>query len=63
MAMILGIEASLCKNGNSDVLLRNLLKGAADVGENNELTRLIDYQFQPCIACEECRKDREFKGK
>jgi multimeric flavodoxin WrbA len=57
MAKILGIAASPRKGGNSDVLLKNLLKGAAAAGANTEQVCLIDYQFQPRVGCERCRKD------
>ncbi len=62
MAKILGIAASPRKGGNSDVLLKNLLKGAAIAGAKTEQIRLIDYQFQPCIGCERCRKDGRCTG-
>ncbi|MBS3759742.1 MAG: flavodoxin family protein [Desulfobacterales bacterium] len=55
---VLGVAGSPRKNGNSDVLLRQVLKG---VGQENiacSLIQLRDIQFQGCIGCERCRKDK-----
>ncbi len=62
MKKILGIGGSPRKGGNSDILLQRLLKGASDEGVATEEIQLREYQFQPCIACERCRKDKECTG-
>ena len=62
MKKILGIGGSPRKGGNSDLLLQRLLKGARDEGIATEEIQLRDYQFQPCIACERCRKDKRCTG-
>jgi len=55
---ITGIAASPRKNGNSDVLLNNIVNGARQNNVLAEKINLRDYQFQPCIGCEKCRKDK-----
>lgn len=59
---VLGIGGSPRKNGNSDVLLRQVLKGVNQ--ENIECCslQLRDIQFQGCIGCEKCRKDKICTG-
>ena len=54
---ITGIGASPRKGGNSDVLMKHILNGAGRRGVAFEAVRLTDYQFQPCIGCEKCRKN------
>ncbi|MFC2025260.1 flavodoxin family protein [Chloroflexota bacterium] len=62
MKKILGIGGSPRKGGNSDILLKQLLKGARNEGIAAEEIQLRDYQFQPCIGCERCRKDKRCTG-
>ena len=59
---VLGISASPRKNGNSDVLLKHILKGVNQQEINAEKILLRDYHFQPCIGCEKCRKDKICTG-
>jgi len=54
---IIGIVGSPRKNGNSDILLNHILSGAKEANVFTERIHLRDYQFQPCIGCEKCRKD------
>jgi len=61
MKKVLGIGGSPRKGGNSDILLRQLLKGARN-GAATEEIHLRDYQFQSCIGCERCRKDKQCTG-
>jgi len=58
----IGIGGSPRKGGNSDVLLKTILKSATDRGLNTESVHLRDYQFQPCIGCEGCRKAKACVG-
>jgi multimeric flavodoxin WrbA len=44
------------------MLLKRLLKGASDEGVTTEGIQLRDYQFQACIGCERCRKDKQCTG-
>ena len=62
MKKILGIGGSPRKGGNSDILLKQLLKGARNEGIATEEIQLRDYQFQPCIGCERCRNDKRCTG-
>ncbi|MFC2007396.1 flavodoxin family protein [Chloroflexota bacterium] len=58
MKKVLGIGSSPRKGGNSDILLKRMLKGARDGGVATEEVQLRDYLFQPCIGCERCRKEK-----
>ncbi len=54
---VVGIGGSPRKGGNSDILLKHILKG---VSENNITAvnhQLRNFQYQGCIGCEKCRKD------
>ena len=62
MKKVLGIGSSPRKGGNSDILLKRLLKGARDESAAAEEIQLRDYQFQSCIGCERCRKDKRCTG-
>jgi multimeric flavodoxin WrbA len=62
MKKVLGIGGSPRKGGNSDILLKCILKGAAGEGVATEEIQLRDYQFQPCNGCERCRKDKQCTG-
>jgi multimeric flavodoxin WrbA len=62
MKNILGIGGSPRKNGNSDILMKYFIKGAREEGTAIEEIQLRDYQFQPCIGCERCRKDKQCTG-
>ncbi|WP_300671859.1 flavodoxin family protein [Desulfoluna sp.] len=59
---VLGLSGSPRKNGNSDLLLKEVLKGAKQQGATSEGIYLRDVQFQPCIGCEKCRKDHICTG-
>lgn len=59
---ILGIGGSPRRGGNSDILLKRILKGAEKEGVPTELVQLRNYDFGPCIGCEKCRKDRICTG-
>ena len=56
MAKVLGVGASPRKGGNTDILLRKALAGAAAAGAAAEEIQLRDYAIQPCVGCENCRK-------
>ena len=59
---ILGISGSPRKNGNSDTLLKNIIKGAASLEFRATSLNLSDIRFQGCIGCEKCRKDKVCTG-
>ncbi len=54
---ILGVGGSPRKNGNTDVLLDNFLKGAESVGAETKKILLRNHSIESCIGCEACRKD------
>jgi len=41
---------------NTVTLLKNVLKGAASVGEKTELVQLYDLKYSGCISCFACKK-------
>ena len=59
---VLGVSGSPRKNGNSDVLLKSLLTGVSRQNMDSEHFNLTDIQFQGCIGCERCRKDKICTG-
>ncbi|MGE4298428.1 MAG: flavodoxin family protein [Desulfovibrionaceae bacterium] len=56
--MIIGIEGSPRKGGNSHKLLRAVLSGARREGKAAQEVHLRDYRYDPCVGCEACRKDK-----
>ena len=59
---VLGINGSPRKNGNSDILLDNIIAGLSQKNISSERINLKDIQFQGCIGCERCRKDKICTG-
>jgi multimeric flavodoxin WrbA len=59
---ILGICGSPRIKGNSDVLMKHILKGVRKEDVPAEDVHLRDYNYQPCIGCEKCRKDNICTG-
>ncbi len=59
MKKILGIMGSPRKNGNTHVLLSEILKGAAQEGANSEIIFLIDQNIRECDGCYSCWKGNE----
>jgi multimeric flavodoxin WrbA len=58
---ILCIGGSPRVNGNSDVVLKTIVKTVhRDI--ETEIIQLRDYCFQSCIGCERCRKDKYCSG-
>ena len=53
---ILGVGGSPRKGGNSDVLLRQIIKGVQTQGIDHRIVQLREYQYLGCIGCEKCRK-------
>jgi multimeric flavodoxin WrbA len=58
----IGIGGSPRKGGNSDVLLKHILKGVSENQIIADKVQLRDYQYQACIGCESCRKDKICTG-
>jgi len=62
MKKLLGIGGSPRKGGNSDILLKHIIKGASSEGVATKEIQLRDYQFKTCIGCEQCRKNKHCTG-
>jgi multimeric flavodoxin WrbA len=56
--MILGIEGSPRKGGNSHTMLSEVLAGAQNAGPFCHEVHLRDYKYEPCVGCEKCRTDK-----
>lgn len=52
----LAVACSPRKDGNTEILARRALEGAASTGADTELLFLRDYRYAPCIACDGCFK-------
>ncbi len=59
---VFGVSGSPRRNGNSDILLKSILTGVAQHDLSSEYLNLTDLQFQGCIGCERCRKDKICTG-
>jgi len=59
---VLGIGGSPRKNGNSDVLLKHILKAVTENKITVDSFQLRDVQYQGCIGCEKCRKNKICTG-
>jgi multimeric flavodoxin WrbA len=54
---VVGIGGSPRKGGNSDILLKHILKGVTENNITADSHQLRNFQYQGCIGCEKCRKD------
>lgn len=59
---VLGVAGSPRRNGNCDVLVRQVLKGVSQEDVASSLVQLRGIHFQGCIGCEKCRKDKICTG-
>jgi len=65
---VLGISSSPRERSNSDLLLREALRGAESAAAATEYITLRDHEFGPCVACGacartgRCRFDDAFQG-
>ena len=50
----LGLATSPRPDGNTTILLKKALEGAAKSGARTELISLNRFNFSPCIACDGC---------
>jgi len=57
MVRVVGLVGSPRKNGNTEVLIDEALKGASDAGADTEVFRLADMNINPCRACVYCRSN------
>ena len=53
---IVVISSTLRKNGNSELLAKEFLKGAQEVGNNVEFVTLQDKEIKFCKGCLACQK-------
>lgn len=59
---VLGISGSPRNGGNSDIILKHMQKGVAKSNIATLGFHLRDFQYQGCIGCERCRKDKICTG-
>jgi multimeric flavodoxin WrbA len=57
MNKVLGIAGSPRRNGNTELLLKELLNGAEASGLKVELIILSELSISPCTSCDSCQKD------
>jgi len=55
---VLGILSSPRLNGNTDILLSEILKGASEKGANVEKVCIARMDIKFCTGCEACRKEK-----
>lgn len=60
---IVGVVGSPRVNGNTEILLSEALRAAAEDGAQTELVRLADKEIKPCDACLSCRQTGECRIK
>jgi len=53
---LLGISCGR-RMGNSEILLREALMGAAELGVDTEVLSLLDVDVKPCIGCKVCQAE------
>lgn len=59
---VFGVSGSPRINGNSDAILKQILVGVSQENVPFEYQNLTNIQFQGCIGCEQCRKDKICTG-
>ena len=57
MVKVVGLIGSPRKNGNTEILIYEALKGASDAGADTEVFSLADMNINPCRACVSCRNN------
>ncbi|MDP2730688.1 MAG: flavodoxin family protein [Dehalococcoidales bacterium] len=58
---VLGIAGSPRRDGNTDILLAELMRGAASKGAEVKTIVLADLKISPCEHCDNCLKTGECK--
>jgi multimeric flavodoxin WrbA len=56
MNKLLGIVGSPRRQGNTDIMVRRILEGAAAAGAGTEAIQLADIQIHECNGCHACWK-------
>ncbi|MGL1931703.1 MAG: flavodoxin family protein [Desulfotalea sp.] len=59
---VIGFSGSPRVNGNSDVLLKAIMSEISKEEMPSDYLNLTKIQFQGCIGCEKCRKDKICTG-
>jgi len=54
---VLGVSGSPRRNGNTELLIREFLRGAETSGNDTELFILSELKISPCTSCGSCQKD------
>ena len=54
MIKILFINGSPRKNGNTEIILREIIGSAKREGADAEIINLVDFTLEPCNGCETC---------
>ncbi|MBQ7353199.1 MAG: flavodoxin family protein [Clostridia bacterium] len=57
MKNVIIISATPRKNGNSEILAKELMRGAVEKGHKVELINLREYNLKYCIGCYSCAKN------
>ena len=55
-AYVLGISGSPRRNGNTELLIREFMRGAEAGGHKTELIILSELKISPCTSCGSCQK-------
>jgi len=53
---VLGIAGSPRRNGNTELLIREFMRGAEAGGHETELIILSELKISPCTSCGSCQK-------
>ena len=59
---VMGFSGSPRINGNSDLILNQIISGVARENIEADALNLTKLKFQGCIGCEKCRKDKICTG-
>ncbi len=54
---VLGISGSPRRDGNTELLLKEFLRGARASGHETELFILNKLKISPCTSCDSCQKN------
>jgi multimeric flavodoxin WrbA len=54
---VLGISGSPRRDGNTELLLKEFLRGASASGHETELLLLSEFKISPCTSCDSCQKN------
>jgi multimeric flavodoxin WrbA len=55
-AQVLGISGSPRRNGNTELLIKEFMRGAEAGGHKTELIILSELKISPCTSCGSCQK-------